>query len=70
MDASKELAHRLAQAAPIAAEFTKQLVDRGLELKSTLEYETYFQNICFQTEDVQEGIKSFLEKRTPVFKGK
>ena len=39
------------------------------ELLKTLELEKYAQWAMRQTMDHQEGIKSFMEKRKPVFRG-
>jgi 2-(1,2-epoxy-1,2-dihydrophenyl)acetyl-CoA isomerase len=35
-----------------------------------LDYEAYCQEIAGKTEDNAEGIRAFLEKVTPVYKGK
>jgi len=35
-----------------------------------LDLEAQCQNICFSTEDKDEGAKAFMEKRPPNFKGK
>ena len=40
------------------------------DLKASLEGETFAQNICFETEDAREGIRAFVEKRDPVFRGR
>ncbi len=39
-------------------------------LEQSLEYEAYMQEIAGQTEDAQEAVKAFVEKRPPVFKGR
>ncbi len=52
------------------------LIKRGLNFSSgasldrSLEYETYLQEIAGKTVDAHEGVKAFVEKRSPVFKGK
>ncbi|MBW2675830.1 MAG: enoyl-CoA hydratase [Deltaproteobacteria bacterium] len=70
--AAKELAAKLAKGPPIGLHLTKRSIYRAqtMNLMQALDYESYAQSICFQTEDVQEGIRAFLEKREPEFKGR
>ena len=72
MPASLEMAGKLAKLPPIALRLHKEAAYRSLtsDLASQLEFETQAQLTCFQSEDFQEGIKSYLEKREPEFKGK
>ncbi|HJX70243.1 MAG TPA: enoyl-CoA hydratase-related protein, partial [Dehalococcoidia bacterium] len=66
-----ELAKKIAAGPPIALEFAKYGVYRGLEtdLQTALDYESYAQKVCMVTEDHKEGVRSFLEKRKAEFKG-
>ena len=72
MKAAKEFAARIAQGPSVAIELAKRAVYKGLEndLATSLAYETWAQNICQQTEDREEGRRSFIEKREPVFRGR
>ena len=67
-----EWARRLAEGPPIALGLAKRGVYRNLaaDLASALEYETFAQQIVWASEDAGEGIRAFLEKRTPRFKGR
>ncbi|MFC1989989.1 enoyl-CoA hydratase/isomerase family protein [Chloroflexota bacterium] len=71
MKEAKAFAARLAKQPPMAIEFIKRLVYDGLDnnLEAQLRYEIQCGNILSQTEDFQEGINAFKEKREPVFKG-
>ena len=71
MKVTKKLAERLADAPPIAIEFTKHGVYRGIEsnIRIALDYENYALAVCRRTEDAKEGFRSFLKKRKPRFKG-
>ncbi len=66
-----ELARRLAQGPPLALSMTKLAVNRGLaaDYTSHTDFEAYVQIMCIQTEDHREGLRAFLEKREPKFKG-
>lgn len=69
--AVKELADKLAGKPPVAVKLAKSVVKKGLEssLKSGMSLESSAFSICFATEDQKEGVKAFLEKRKPQFKG-
>ena len=67
-----DLASQLVSNAPLATRYILQTTMEGedLNLDSGLNLEAeLFGNIC-NTEDANEGIKAFLEKRKPKFKGK
>lgn len=72
MPTAMELARKFLKAAPLAVKMTKQLMYMGLE--RTIEHHYEATHNCFQlatkTEDMVEGIKSFLEKRNPVWKNR
>jgi 2-(1,2-epoxy-1,2-dihydrophenyl)acetyl-CoA isomerase len=72
MPTAMALAERIAKGPTIAIELTKRLAYQGWrqELECQTEYEEYLQRLCIESEDVQEGIRSFLEKREPIFKGR
>lgn len=72
MEGARRLAGSIAAGPSVAVELTKRGLQRSLEndLNTQLDYETYAQNICRQTEDHKEGIRAFAEKREPVFVGR
>ncbi len=69
---TQEYAKRLAKAPTKAIGLIKRALNKASssDLETILEYESYIQEIASQTEDHQEGIKAFLEKRAAQFKGK
>lgn len=70
--AAKEMVGVYAQRAPFSLGFVKRAVYRGMQmdLDSALEFETFLVSTIYGTEDKQEGISAFLEKRQAVFKGR
>jgi enoyl-CoA hydratase len=67
-----ELANRIAEKSPIALRMAKEAVKLASRsnLDEGLRREVDLFALCFSSEDKDEGVKAFLEKRKPVFKGK
>jgi 2-(1,2-epoxy-1,2-dihydrophenyl)acetyl-CoA isomerase len=72
MPSVHELAQNIAAGPPIAIRLAKRALYRSQDgdLRAALEFETYAQNICSETEDAREGITAFVEKRLPRFQGR
>ena len=71
MAAAYALAAKIVAGPPVAIRLAKRAIYHNLEcdLRQALEFETFAQNICFETEDAREGIRAFVEKRPPAFRG-
>lgn len=67
-----KFANKIAEKAPIALQMSKEAVKFASRsnLDEGLRREVDLFAICFSTEDKQEGVSAFLEKRKPEFKGK
>jgi 2-(1,2-epoxy-1,2-dihydrophenyl)acetyl-CoA isomerase len=72
LPAARALAATIAAGPPIAIRLAKRALYRNADsdLRSALEFETFAQNACFETEDAGEGIRAFVEKRAPQFRGR
>jgi E-phenylitaconyl-CoA hydratase len=66
------LARRIAANAPLAVQAARSALNRGLHLSldEGLRIEQHYAEPLRQTEDVQEGLRAFAEKREPQYKGR
>jgi enoyl-CoA hydratase/carnithine racemase len=71
LEESLALAHKLARRAPYAVREAKRLVNQGAEshIDVALSFEQATLSNLYQTEDAKEGIRAFVEKRKPYFRG-
>ncbi|MDT4955479.1 MAG: enoyl-CoA hydratase [Acidobacteriota bacterium] len=67
-----EIASRIAEKSPVALRMAKEAVKLASRsnLDEGLRREVDLFALCFSSEDKDEGVRAFLEKRKPVFKGK
>ena len=71
MEEAKKMAKHIASKSPISIRAAKQAILRASDttLEIGLDYERVLFYSLFTTEDACEGMRAFLEKRKPVFKG-
>jgi enoyl-CoA hydratase len=72
MEEAKKIATEIASKPPISIRSAKEAILRAQDttLEVGLEFERKAFYMLFATEDGKEGMKAFLEKRKPTFKGK
>jgi enoyl-CoA hydratase len=68
----RQFAKELASKAPVALRVAKALINKGadMSLDSAIALEREGIGVVASTEDLQEGVSAFAEKRKPMFKGK
>src|SRR5260221_367925 len=72
LSAAEALGEKIIEKAPLAVKYCMEAIERGVEMpqEEGLFLEATLFGLCCATEDMREGTKAFLEKRSAVFKGK
>ena len=69
---AEEWAERICKVSPLAVRAAKESMVRGsnMSMDDGLRLEDSLETFLLETEDFEEGVEAFLEKRKPEFKGK
>ncbi len=72
MPVTMELAKEIASGPPVAMGMSKRMLYEvpRTDMMTHWQMNNYALEYCFETEDREEGIRSFLEKRAPKFQGR
>jgi enoyl-CoA hydratase len=67
-----EMASKIAEKSPVALAMAKAAVKNAarMNLREGLDAEIDLFALCFSSQDKEEGVRAFLEKRKPEFKGR
>jgi enoyl-CoA hydratase len=72
MDVTMDMARKISQQGQIALSHAKRVINEGVDKPfqegCRMEIDAFVS--CFRTEDQKEGMKAFIEKRKPNFKGR
>jgi enoyl-CoA hydratase/3-hydroxyacyl-CoA dehydrogenase len=71
-DEAQKMALAIASRAPLAVAMARRVIDRGADadLETALQLEGESASLTFATEDQKEGMRAYLERRPPQFKGR
>ena len=72
LERTLDLAQRIAEKSPVALAMAKAAVKGAARttLREGLDQEIDLFALCFSSEDKDEGVRAFLEKRKPNFQGR
>jgi enoyl-CoA hydratase len=72
LEEAKKVANEIASKSPVAIRLAKMAVNKSFEmgLADGMDFEREVFYLLFASEDKNEGMKAFMEKRKPEFKGK
>ena len=72
MDETLAWATEIAGKAPLSLRYAKEAVNAAIEdsVSDTISKEAKLQHICITSEDAQEGVLAFMQKRPPVWRGR
>jgi enoyl-CoA hydratase len=72
LEEAKKVASEIAAKSPVAVRLAKMAVNKAFEmgLTNAIDFERELFYLLFASEDKKEGMKAFMEKRKPEFKGR
>jgi enoyl-CoA hydratase/carnithine racemase len=72
MPRAEEIARKITANAPLSIAAIKEAAIMGaaMDLEQRVAYAQLKRDVILHTEDAQEGVKAFAEKRVPVWKGR
>jgi enoyl-CoA hydratase len=71
LNATRAISTRIAANAPLSIRLIKHAIDTGAQvgIEAALEFERYASALVISSEDRREGMRAFVEKRKPIFRG-